>query len=60
MAIPLTIREYMTLGLLHFRHITMYSSTVAIFVDAGFFTRKFTKIADPQMTATPKTLAKAM
>lgn len=38
----------------------MPKRTVAVFVDAGFFVRKFTKIADPKMTADPKRLAKAM
>lgn len=34
--------------------------TVAIFVDAGFFIRYFTNIADPDMSAEPKKLAQAM
>lgn len=38
----------------------MAQKTVAIFVDAGFFTRIFTSIADPDMTVDPKRLAKAM
>lgn len=38
----------------------MPQRTVAIFVDAGFFARKFTKLADPQMSAEPNRLAKAM
>lgn len=33
---------------------------VAIFVDAGFFIRHFTSIADPEMTMEPHSLAKAM
>lgn len=38
----------------------MPQRTVAIFVDAGFFTRIFTKHADPDMRAEPEKLAKAM
>lgn len=38
----------------------MAKRTVAIFVDAGFFIRSFTKIADPEMSAEPEQLAKAM
>ena len=38
----------------------MAQRTVAIFVDAGFFNRNFTKIADPDMTVEPERLAKAM
>ncbi len=38
----------------------MSNRTVAIFVDAGFFVRNFTKIADPNMTANPERLAKSM
>jgi len=38
----------------------MKRRSVAIFVDAGFFTRRFTKLADPSMKANPKQLAKAM
>ena len=38
----------------------MAQRTVAIFVDAGFFTRIFTKSADPGMIAEPEKLAKAM
>ena len=38
----------------------MSRRTVAIFVDAGFFIRIFTKSADPLMTANPEKLAKQM
>jgi len=38
----------------------MTQKTVAIFVDAGFFTRIYTTIADPEMKVDPKRLAKAM
>lgn len=38
----------------------MAGRTVAIFVDAGFFVRNFTKIADREMSAKPEVLAKAM
>lgn len=38
----------------------MAQRTVAIFVDAGFFTRIFTSIVDPEMTASPTKLAKDM
>lgn len=38
----------------------MAKRTVAIFVDAGFFSRKFTKLADPSMSEAPDRLAKAM
>ena len=38
----------------------MAKRTVAIFVDAGFFIRNFTKLADPHMTEDPKRLAKSM
>ncbi len=38
----------------------MAQRTVAIFVDAGFFTRLYTKIADPNMQVEPVRLAKAM
>ena len=38
----------------------MAQRTVAIFVDAGFFIRNFTNIADPDMSAEPQQLAKAM
>lgn len=38
----------------------MPKRTVAVFVDAGFFVRKFTRIADPEMNADPNQLAKAM
>lgn len=38
----------------------MPQRSVAIFVDAGFFTRIFTQSADPNMTAEPEKLAKAM
>lgn len=36
------------------------TKTVAVFVDAGFFIRNFTSIADPTMSAEPEQLAKAM
>ncbi len=38
----------------------MAQRTVAIYVDAGFFTRIFTSIADPDMSVKPEQLAKAM
>lgn len=38
----------------------MPQRTVAIFVDAGFFTRIFTQSADPHMSVEPGKLAKAM
>lgn len=38
----------------------MSNRTVAIFVDAGFFNREFTKIVDPTMEMHPEMLAKAM
>jgi len=38
----------------------MAKRTVAIFVDAGFFIRNFTKIADRGMSAKPEHLARAM
>lgn len=38
----------------------MSQKTVAIFVDAGFFTRIYTNIADPEMKVDPNRLAKAM
>ncbi|MCW7555070.1 NYN domain-containing protein [Endozoicomonas gorgoniicola] len=38
----------------------MSRRTVAIFVDAGFFNRLFTKLVDPEMTMDPAELAKKM
>ncbi|TBR42796.1 NYN domain-containing protein [Marinomonas agarivorans] len=38
----------------------MQQRKVAIFVDAGFFTRKFTKLIDPDMSVHAEALAKAM
>lgn len=38
----------------------MINKTVAIFVDAGFFNRLFTKIVDPDMSSNPSQLAKEM
>ena len=62
LATPPTIREVTTQGLFHLKRIYIYMAqrTVAIFVDAGFFTRIFTKFADPDMTVEPEKLAKDM